>query len=291
MTRLRSAVLFLLCLGASVASSASVCDARDARLSGAVAFATSPAPLRHFLEKPGPAYVQAYMRFGADMPDDVIIAIDHEFLEGIEQPLFVSGGDWMAFVGVQRGGAVWVAAGTDKQTKDGVPSNDRDWKIFDLKTRLEPDTWYRLRIEADFGKRRFKSFTIDGGGLTRTFDLSAYALDYPNHMPFSARAMTYFVVAMRSRAMMRSTGTPRVYFDDVEGGVQGSDGKWVKVFSDGFEKQATVGRQPLTSPVVELGSYAEGKWYLERDESLIRIERAPFARSGSAVGVADATLD
>lgn len=258
--------------------------ALESRLSAAVAVVSNGPAIEQFLQKPGGGYVQAYVRFDSNMPDDVIMAIDQEFLEGVSKPLYFAGGDWMAFVGVQRSGAIWIAAGS-AATTNGVPSMARNWQIMNLGTRLQPNVWYLLRIEADFGKRHFKSFAIAGPGINMKLDLSAYPLDYPNYMPFSARAMIYVVAAMRSVNMMKDAGTPIAYFDDVQGGAFWSNGMDRPVFANGFEQQATVTAQPPASPVIDLNGYVQGQWYLERAESLFTIQHVPFTHSGSAVGV------
>lgn len=263
---------------------------RPSRLSGAVAFANETAATASFLETPGVGYVQAHIRFGPDLADDVIMFVDQEMLEGLTRHRWVRGGDWMALVGVQRAGGVWIGGGTDR-TAMGEPSKDRNWVIHDLEQRLEPDIWYRLRIVADFAKRRFVSFSIQGGTLNRTIDISGVHLDYPNYMPFDRASMVYIVGAMRSRGMMRREGTPLVYFDDVEGGTIRHDGSEQRLFFDDFESQSVVGRQPVTPNTISLDNYALGRWYLERDESIFRIDRVPFARSGTSVGVADANLN
>jgi hypothetical protein len=290
MNRKAIAFFFFVLLGLTVAILVTHVRARESRLSSVVAFVSETPAAKHFLDQPGVGYVQAYFRFGPDFPDDVIVAIDQELLEGIDNPLYVSGGDWMAFAGVQRTGVVWVGAGSDRALK-GTASRDRDWKIYDLKTPLEPDQWYRMRVEADFGARRFRSFTIDGPGLKQTLDLSAHLLDYPNYMPFNSPSMTYLVAAMRGRSMMKRQGTPVVYFDDVEGGIIDAEGKSQRVFYDNFEKQSELTAQPVSWPVIKLQSYQQGQWYFERGESIFRIEHVPFAHSGSAVGVADVNLD
>ncbi len=286
----RITFFFLILLGLTAVLLASRVRARESRLSAAVAFVSEAPAIKDFLDQPGVGYVQTYFRFGPDFPDDVIIAIDQELLEGVDRPLHVPGGDWMAFVGVQRTGAVWVGAGSER-TYEGKASRDRDWKIYDLKGRLDADVWYRMRVEADFGARRFKSFTIDGPGLSRSLDLSAHFLDYPNYMPFNSRSMTYLVAAMRGRGMMNRQGTPIVYFDDVEGGIIDSQGKSQRVFFDNFDKQSDIMAQPVNWPVIKLQSYQQGKWYFEREESIFRIEHVPFAHSGSAAGAADVNLD
>jgi hypothetical protein len=262
---------------------------RDSRLSGAVAFAPDGANTAAFLADPGVGYVDAYLRFGPDLADDVIMFVDQEMLEGTTNPRWAKGGDWMAFVGVQRSGAVWVGGGSDATTR-GKPSSDRKWDIVSLGQRLDPDTWYRVRVVADFGKRRFKSFAIQGGKLDRTLDISRNVLDYPNAMPFDRAGMVYIVGAMRGKSMMQREGTPLAYFDDVEGGIVRSDGSLQPMFKDDFETQAAVAKQPPVASTIRLANYNLGRWYLERDESIFRVEPAPFAHSGTKVGVADVTL-
>lgn len=267
---------------------------RDSRLSCAVALVYEGEPISQFLAQPGPSFVQAYVRFDSDLPDDVIFGIDQEFLDGVANPFHLKGGDWMAFIGIQRGGAVWVAQGTN-ETMNGTPSPDRTWKIFGLGQPLRPDRWYLLRIEADFGTRHFRRFTVKGPELVKSLDLSNLTLDYPNYMPFSDRAMSFYVCAMRGRSLINPNsplcGKPVVYFDDASGGPIAPDGSDRVVFADGFEGSSEIGPQPVTSPEIELRNYVQGRWYLERDEALFYKQRAPFARSGQAVGVADASID
>jgi hypothetical protein len=264
-------------------------SALESRLSGAVAFAPETPKTRAFLKNPSVGYVRAYLRFGPDLADDVIMFVDQEMLEGVAKPRWIKGGDWMGFVGVQRAGGVWIAGGTEA-TEKGKPSSERKWVIRDLKHRLKPGVWYRLTVIADFAKRRFVSFNIKGSGLDRTIDLSKVRLDYPNYMPFDRAGMIYIVGAMRGRSMMREEGTPIVYFDDVEGGVVDANGKLKRLFFNGFESQTTVGKQPLSGPPIQLDKYRFNHWYKERDKSLVYIEKAPFARSGKSVGVADVNL-
>jgi hypothetical protein len=281
------AIAWLLLL--SLVSCTTLAGNRHSRLSGAVAFASETPETLAFLTEPGIGYVQAHVRFGPDLADDVIMFLDQEMLEGLAAPRWVKGGDWMAFVGVQRSGAVWVAGGTDKTMK-GSPSSQRNWSIHNLGQRLQPDVWYRMRIIANFDQRRFVSFTIEGADLKQTLDLSKIRLDYPNYMPFDRAGMIYIVGAMRGRDMMQQKGTPIVYFDDVEGGTVSSDDTLKRLFFDGFESQATVGRQPVTARAIKLDNYRFSHWYLERKESLFQIKQAPFARSGKNVGIADANL-
>lgn len=260
---------------------------RQSRLSGAVTLVSKSLLARAFLTNPGVGYVQAWVRFGPDMPDDVIMFVDQEWLEGVTRPKHVSGGDWMALVGVQRSGAVWVAAGTAGMKQ---PSSERQWKIFDLKRRLSSDIWYQLRVVADFGKRQFLSFEIGDGGFKQTIALGGLPLDYPNYAPFDRSAMIYCVGTMRSRDMMKVPGTPVAYFDDVEAGIRLVGMNW-RLLSDGFERQPYIGEQPVTAPIVKTDSYEEGRWYKEREEALLRIENVTTPRPvGYRVCAADASL-
>ena len=93
--------------------------ALQSRLSMAVAEVSTGIDVQQFLQNPGLSYVQAYVSFARDFPNDVLINIDEEFLDGVNNPHYVSGGDWMAFIGIQRTGAVWVAAGTNSAMKGG----------------------------------------------------------------------------------------------------------------------------------------------------------------------------
>lgn len=285
--------MIILLVGCSGAASVEP-QPRDSRLSCAVALMYEGEPIFQFLTQPGLSFVQAYVRFDSDLPDDVIFGIDQEFLDGVANPFHLEGGDWMSFIGVQRNGAVWVARGTDATMK-GEPSKERTWQIFDLGQSLIPNTWYRLRIEADFATRHFRRFTVEGPGLARNLDLSELKLDYPNYMPFSDRAMSFYVCAMRGRSLINPDspfhGKPVVYFDDVSGGPIAADGRDTVAFENGFEDSYEIGKQPVTSPPIDLTRYVQGRWYWERDEALFNRKQTPFARSGQAVGVADASID
>lgn len=264
--------------------------ARESRLSGAVAFSYKSAEAQSFLAKPGLGYVQGYFRFGPEMADDVIMFVDQEMLEGVGQPLNFKGADWMAFAGIQRSGIVWIGGG-ESRGRSGTPSGSRDWKIFDIKQSLKPDTWYRMRVMADFKALKFVSFEIEGPGLFEKIDISDVLLDYPNYMPFDGPSMIYIVGAMRGKSMMKEKGIPVAYFDDVEGGIISPSGARQSIFQDGFENTAEVGAQPVTLPVIKLENYDKATWYKEQEQAIFKTEEVPFARSGKKVGIADASLD
>lgn len=262
---------------------------KEARLSAAVAVVHRGAEIESFLKRPGVSVIEAWTRFPPEMGDDAFFGIDQEFIDGVDDPHHVSGGDWMAAIALLRGGSVWVATGSEEKLA-GKPSDEKKWEILQLGQQLQPNTWYRLRSEVDFGSRRYISFTIEGPGLRKTLDLSPYCVDYPNHIPMNRRAMTYFVFTMRSRKMMKA-GEGRAFFDDVTGSVRDPSGKLKPVFQDGFEGTVSFADQPITLPVIDLNKYRQGQWYKERPEAILSAISAPFARTGSKVGVCDTDLD
>ena len=77
---------------------------------------------------------------------------------------------------------------------EAEPRLVRAW--LNLGMALEPNTWYRLHCVADFGNRKYVSFTVEGPGIKKTLDLSHLHLDYPNMIPFSARGLTEYVWSM-----------------------------------------------------------------------------------------------
>ena len=81
---------FRLLAGIAIALGAATCvasfPARESRLSGAVALVARSPEVQSFLRNPGTGYVQGFVRFGADMPDDVIMFVDQAWLEGVDQP-------------------------------------------------------------------------------------------------------------------------------------------------------------------------------------------------------------
>jgi hypothetical protein len=247
--------------------------------------------MRQFLDNPAIGSVEAYILMPGDFPDDVVITLDQEFMEGVVSPVYVSGGDWMSLIGLQRTGTLWIAAGTDA-TMTGLPSTSRSWEFLDLGMRLSAGVWYRIRITSNFATRHFESFTITGLDINRTVDLSQYKLDYPNYAPFNEASMAYYVGAMRYLSLVGTTtetGAPSVLFDDVTASVS-VGGIFTPAFSNSFEQQTIIGSQPLTSPVIDLSNYVQGLWYKERDEALFGIVEVGYAHSGSNVGIANATL-
>ncbi len=276
-------------------------NAAEARLSGVVALVTQDKGASNWLAKPGLATVEAYVRFPSELAEGVIFGIDQEFVEGINQPLYFKGGDWMALTGLQRNGTVWVATGTIG-TMAGKPSKERTWKILSLGVPLKSDTWYRLQSVADFNRREFVRFTVEGPDLHKTIDLRGITLDYPNAIPFDGRAMSYYVWSMYGKSIGGNEQSPAaVYFDDISFGflseTNAASAQSPRTFVNDNEIEGTaIPAQPLppysffSKYVIPLKNYHEGTWYLERDDSRSAIVKVPFARSGKKAVICDAVL-
>jgi len=258
---------------------------KAARLSMAVSLVCN-ANFASWIDTPGTGYVEGYVRFRADTPGDVNAAIDQEFMDGTTNPLFYSGGDWMSYVQFAQSGYVQVAIGT-AGTMAGTPSTSRTYQPFVLSAAFTAGQWYRIRVTSNFATRSFVSFQVQGPGINDNIDLSAYTLDYPNYMNFDNRAMTYFVGALRGAAYITGPGgTPSVDWDDVIA-VMGS----TTYFSSSFETPAVIGPQPLAGPPIPVANYVYGKWYQERDESLVSMQSVAYARTGSYVLTANTDLN
>ncbi len=260
-----------------------------ARLSALVGFSRA-GKTADFVKNPGISCVESYFYFEDELKDDVIFGVDQEFIEGTTAPLYLKGGDWMAFVGLQRTGTVWVASGTEA-TLSGKPSKERKWEILNLGSSLRPKTWYRIQCRADFGTRHFVDMQVEGPGLNKTLDLSKYKLDYPNFMPFDGAAMTYYVHAMRGRSMMKEEGKPIIFFDDLRGSLASKgESRLSEVFYNDCESQPKILKQPVSGPPIKLDNYRDGIFYFERDEARAELIESPVAHSGRRLVRLDAGL-
>lgn len=277
------------------------CDV-DLRLSSAVMFWRQEANIAEWLKTPKYYFLESYVRFDNSLDKSVIFGIDQEMLEGTKNPIHFPGADWMGLIGMQRDGKIWVATGTD-ETMQGKPSKDRNWVYLNIEQPLQANTWYRLHSIVDYSTRKYVSFTIEGPDIKKTFDLSAYTVDYPNMLPFDERSMTNLVWAIGGRAL----GTPlksntKVYFDDVRSGlaIPVSKDLWEEktLFTESFETQSTrFSNQPwsymdiITDKVIALKKYQDGQWYLEREMALARPTAVNFAHNGKTVAVMDASIE
>lgn len=277
-----AAALPLLGAGAAIGASA--------RLSTAVALAYNAAEARSFLATPSIGYVQTYFSFPAGLRDDVGICLDQEMMDGVVNPTHgVVGGDWMGFVMLMRGGLLWVAQGT-AATHAGTPSAERSWHVIQLPiARMAANSWWKMRVTSDFAKREFVAFTLTGPGVSQTVDLRGLKLDYPNYMPFDGPTMGYYVGALRNAAWMTTVGTPKVYFDFVEGGIVTPLGD-LPLFADGFETIGTVRPMPALSIPIRRAAYGDGIWTKERPEAIVNVVCVNGTPGNRCVLQADVTL-
>ncbi len=263
-------------------------DTIDGRLSAVVAFVFSSGEMQQWLQEPGLAYVQAKFKIPEDLADDVMFGVDHEFIEGVENPIHFEGADWMALAGVTRNGVLWLPVGT-QEALQGKPSDAGVWEYVDLGVSIRPDVWYTMRLEADFGSLRFHRFSLTGPGVDVGIELDEHYVDYPNYINYDKPSLTFYVYALRSSEWAAgNTGSTTVVFDDVEGGIQTSAG-WQTVFSNGFESQTEYGNVPWQLPVSPLSGVTEFLWYLENEDALVQTVTDEYYR-GTAALSCNATL-
>ncbi len=259
----------------------------ESRLSATVALVHSAAEVQAFLQQPGTGYVEAYFNFPATLADDVWFGIDQELIEGVDSPRTFEGADWMGLIAVNRNGQLGTPIGS-AASHAGAPDDAMDWEIQDLGVTLQPDTWYRLRGEVDFGTRTFTGMSLQGPDVDVSVDLSGLLLSYPNYAPFDRPFMTYYVFSLRAR-QFAGPGSTIVFFDDVQGSIETADGE-VVVFRDGFESQSSFVDIPISLPVIPLADITEFLWYKEREEAVLGVTNQ-VQRTGNFAIACDATLE
>jgi len=256
--------------------------------SAVVAFEYQSTEMENFLSQPDRAYISGYFMFEDDLADDVIFGLDIEWFEGVNNPLNFEGADWMGLAGINRNGILWYPEGWPTNKK-GTPTEVTNWQIKDLGFIPEPNTWYQMRIEVDFSKLEFVSFSISGDGVQIVEDLSGEQLDYPNFIAFDEPSITLYTFSLRSKEFApENAGSAKVFFDDIESGIW--DGQqWVSTFTNGFENQNEVIPIPIELPVIPMDNISENTWYLENDDAKTTIV-SNNARSGSLSILCDADL-
>lgn len=256
--------------------------------SAVVAFAYQGQELTTFLANPERAYISGYFYFEPDLADDIVFGLDIEWFEGVDNPVNFEGADWMALAGFQRTGIFWARYGAS-ENQTGTPTISENWEIRDIGQELSPNTWYQMIISADFGLREFVSVRLIGGGLDEVIDLSGIPLDYPNFAPFDKPSLTYYTYALRSQNFSPDNqGGTRVYFDDLELGLQTDTGNQV-LFQNGFENQNQIQEIPLSLPVILMENITENLWYFENERAKVDIT-SNIARTGEKSMVCDASL-
>ncbi len=217
-----------------------------------------------WIAAPGLSYMEAYVRFAPDLPEDQIFGIDQEYVEGIVDPLRYSGADWMGILAVDRNGMLHVTVGTDEEIA-GSPATQSLSEAFDLGVTLQPDVWYRLSSVVDFGKLEFVSFTLTGPGVDVTIDLGGRNVSYTEHLPTDVPGITSFLWTARtpSGSTSLSEGLALVFFDDFRRGIE-VDGQVVWIQADSFESADPALVQPDRDSTLLLSTYDPNRWYYER---------------------------
>ncbi|MEM8763868.1 MAG: hypothetical protein AAGD88_08650 [Bacteroidota bacterium] len=261
---------------------------RENIISASVAFAYQGDVLNNYLSNPKRAAISGYFWFTEDLGDDVIFGLDIEWLEGVNNPIHISGGDWMGLAGFIRKGVLWFPVGS-LANRDGIPTDTDTWEIRDIGFDLSPNTWYQMTIIVDFELREFDSITLEGPNLNTTVDISGFALEYPNYAPFDEPSLTFYSFALRGKEFAPTPlDNAVVYFDDISGAVE-IDGEWTTVFANGFEDQSQIQDIPVQLPVSPMANIQENFWYFENENALIDIQEQ-YVRSGSKALRCDADL-
>lgn len=260
----------------------------DLAASISIAFGYSDEKIQSFLEQPTKAYISAYLQFPEDLGNDVIFGLDLEWAEGVDNPIHFAGADWMSLAGITRDGVLQFPIGSPENLA-GTPTPTVKWETRDLDVNLEPNTWYKMTITSDFEKREFHSFQIEGNDINITEDISGYALEYPNYVPYDKPFLTFYTLALRAKEFApNNEGSAKVYFDDIEAGILVNDSYEI-IFSNGFEDQAEIGEIPFIGPVNQLEIVNENYWFYENDDAKLKISNSK-SRTGEKSMECNASL-
>ena len=255
------------------------------RNSSTLAFSTEGPLAEGFLAEPGLAAVEAWFRFGDDLAENVYFGVDQEFVGGVDDPTRFPNEDFVALVGVTRGGIV-VAMRGGPDAADGVVDDPLTWEPRLLGRELAPDVWHHVRVEADFAALEYVRMVVESPDEETVIDLSGVPLAYPNAIPVDGRAMTWYAYAMANELPRGGTGT-EVVIDDAAGYLW-ADGDWRQAYVEGFDREVALRDVPFTFPVMPLSRVEDGVLYRENEGALLRFAPSE-GRTGGAL-VADAAL-
>lgn len=244
----------------------------DRDFNGVAAYLYSAPEVKAWLNSPTKAYIEGYFSFPQSLAEDVAFGVDMEFWDGKDTYKYLPSGMWMAYVSITRKGMLFFYSGTEGNFA-GDPAKAQA-NFVPMNVTLQPDVWYKLRCEADFGRRRFVSFTIEGPGLNKIIDLSEYYLVLPEFAPVTQRIIFLSVGAIK---LYDEPGTNVLYADDVEAGIEVEE-SYTTVWRDGFENQNQIEEGFKSWNVTK--DFPEGVWQEERDTAVVSIVDEPV-HSGS----------
>lgn len=244
----------------------------DRDFNGVATYLYSAPEVKAWLNSPTKAYIEGYFSFPQSLAEDVAFGVDIEFWDGKDTYLYQPSGLWMAYPLVTRNGTLVFFSGNEENLKGEY--GESELVIIQMNVNLNPDTWYKLRTEADFAQRKFVSFNIDGADINKTVDLSQYNIVFPEPLPVTQRIIFLSVGAIK---LFDESGTNVLYADDIEAGVQ-INRSYVFVFQDGFEEQNRIFEGPNSWNVAT--DWPEKVWQEERDTVVVSIVDEPV-HSGS----------
>jgi hypothetical protein len=79
------------------------------------------------------------------------------------------------------------------------------WTLF-TEQPLEADTWYHFTLEFDYDALIFKSFTVQGGGIDRTIDISNYPI--ASELKWNEEALW---IALEAQNLWNNCGTAGIF--------------------------------------------------------------------------------
>jgi hypothetical protein len=243
----------------------------DRDVNAVAAYLYSDPEVKTWLNSPKKGYIEAYFSFPQSLAKDVVFGIDIEFWDGKDTYLYHPSGVWMAYPGITRDGVLVFISGNEENL-NGEPGKG-ELVTIQMNVSLKPNTWYKLRCEADFSKRKFVSFSINGPDINKTVDLTQYNVVLPEWAPVTQRIIFLSVGAIK---LGDEAGTNVVFADDVEAGIE-VDGSYKTVFRDGFENQNQILDVPKTFTVTD---WSEKVWHYERNTAVVSIVDSPV-HSGS----------
>jgi len=264
--------------------------------------------LGEWFNHPRRACMEAWFYFPEGLAPDVALVVDIESREGGEKYNYntLPRAAWMFLVYFYPSGKGHVFSGSETNIRGiGVTARenlrDIDHYFFDIGTVLQPNTWYKLGLEVDFGKLKFVGFSVEGKGVKKHVDLSKYNVSLPLRVPvpLPIQIIEYYVGADKPGCQ---PGRTVVYVDDVIGKIETPEG-YKTIFEDGFEKQSdlflglrytnplfhTLDPETLIALWMKHMRSHAAQWHLERSNGKALIGKAPAypVRHGSQALILD----